>query len=269
MDDFTCFTWLFLLKRKFDVFKVFLHFKSLVANQFNAKIQTLRTDGGGEFVNTNFKSFCLEHGIQHQLSCPYFPQQNGVAKRKHKQIVASGLSMLHHSNLPFSYWSNAFSTAVYLLNRIPSFVLNFISPWEKLYGHKPPLHALKTFGCAVYPYLRPYVSSKFDPKSSQCLFLGYPPQSKGYICLDVLTGKIYISCHCIFDESVFPSFSISTAESSYNIPASSAPFDVWFSSLLPISSLGISHSSSNTTSDPTPSNLSWKSSKDYIFVDFV
>lgn len=74
MDDFTCFTWLFLLKRKFDVFKVFLHFKSLVANQFNAKIQTLRTDGGGEFVNTNFKSFCLEHGIQHQLSCPYFPQ---------------------------------------------------------------------------------------------------------------------------------------------------------------------------------------------------
>ena len=183
--------------------------------------------------------------------------------------MESGLSMLHHSNLPFSYRSNAFSTAVYLLNRIPSFVLNFISPWEKLYGHKPPFHALKTFGCAVYPYLSPYVSRKFDLKSSQCIFLGYPPQSKGYICLDVLIGKIYISCHCIFDESVFPSFSISTAESSYNIPASSAPFDVWFSSLLPISSLGISHSSSNTTSDPTPSNLSWKSSKDYIFVDFV
>lgn len=80
-----------------------MHFKSLVANQFNAKIQTLRTDGGGEFVNTNFKSFCLEHGIQHQLSCPYSPQQNGVAERKQRQIVESGLSMLHHSNLPFSY----------------------------------------------------------------------------------------------------------------------------------------------------------------------
>ena len=160
-------------------------------------------------------------------------------------------------------------TAVYLLNRIPSSILNFISPWEKLYGHKQPLHALKTFGCAVYPYLRPYVSSKFDPKSSQGIFFGYPPQSKGYICLDVLIGRIYISCHCIFDESVFPSFPISTAESSSNFPASSAPFDVWFSSLLPISSLGISHSSSNTTFDPTPSNLSWKSSKDYIFVDFV
>lgn len=82
VDDFTHFTWLFSLKHKFDVFKVFLHFKSFVETQFNAKIKTLRSDGGGEFVNNNFKSFCLEHGIQHQLSCPYSPQQNGIAERK-------------------------------------------------------------------------------------------------------------------------------------------------------------------------------------------
>lgn len=82
--DFTHFTWLFLLKHKFDVFKVFLHFKSFVETQFNAKIKTLRSDGGGEFVNNNFKSYCLEYGIQHQLSCPYSPQQNGIAERKHR-----------------------------------------------------------------------------------------------------------------------------------------------------------------------------------------
>ena len=66
------------------MFQVFLHFNSLVQTQFNAKIKTLRSDGGGEFVNSNFKSFCLEHGILHQLSYPYSPQQNGVAERKHR-----------------------------------------------------------------------------------------------------------------------------------------------------------------------------------------
>ena len=49
VDGFTSFTWLFLLKQKSDVFGVFVHFKSLVENQFNTKIKTLRIDGGGEF----------------------------------------------------------------------------------------------------------------------------------------------------------------------------------------------------------------------------
>lgn len=146
--------------------------------------------------------------------------------------------MLHQSNLPLSYWSYAFSKAVYLLNRIPSSILNFVSPWKKLYGHRPPLHALRTFSCAYYPYLRPYASHKFDPKSSQCIFLGYPPQSKGYICMDVVTGRVYISCHCLFNESIFPIFPIPKSESESSSTAStSSPFtcDLWFSSLLPVS----------------------------------
>ena len=72
-----------------------MHFKALVENQFGSKIKTLRTNGGGEYTSNHFKSFCLDNGIQHQLSCPYTPQQNSVAERKHKQIVESGLSMLH------------------------------------------------------------------------------------------------------------------------------------------------------------------------------
>ena len=80
VDDFSRFTWLFLLKQKSEVFTVFLHFKTLVENQFGLKIKTLRTDGGGEYVNNSFKSLCLDHGIHHQLSYPYTPQQNGVAE---------------------------------------------------------------------------------------------------------------------------------------------------------------------------------------------
>ena len=70
VDDFTCFTWLFFLKRKSGVFSVFLHSKSLVGNQFNNKIKALSSDGGGEFLNHKIKAFCLNNGISHNLSYP-------------------------------------------------------------------------------------------------------------------------------------------------------------------------------------------------------
>ena len=160
VDDFTRFTWLFLLKHKSEVFTVFLHFKALVENQFRSKLKTLRIDGGGEYTSNHFKSFCLDHGIQHQLSCPYTPQQNGVVERKHKHIVESGLSMLHQSNLPSFYWCYAFNTAIYLINRLPFSVLAFKSPWEFLFHSVPSLNSLKTFDCACFPLLKPYTDHK-------------------------------------------------------------------------------------------------------------
>ena len=44
VDDFTCFAWMFLLRHKFDVFNVFVHFKALVENQFDTTIKVLRSD---------------------------------------------------------------------------------------------------------------------------------------------------------------------------------------------------------------------------------
>ena len=134
------------------------------------------------------------NGILHQTSCPHTPQQNGVFERKHRHIVETGLSLLYKSNLPYNYWSYAFSTVVYLINRLPSFVLNFKSPWQSLYSRHPPLHALKSFGCACDPYLTPYNKNKLQPKSKECIFLEYPPLSKGYIYLDPSSNRIYIAC---------------------------------------------------------------------------
>lgn len=78
-----------------------------------------------------FKPFCFEHGILHQTSCPHTPQQNGVAERKYRNIVETGLALLYKSHLPLNYWSYAFSTT-FLINRLPSSILQFQSPYEKL-----------------------------------------------------------------------------------------------------------------------------------------
>ena len=107
-----------LLKNKSDVTHVFLQFQKLVANFFNAKIKTLYTDGGGEF--TGLTPHLVACGIQHLKSPPYTPQLVGSAERKHRHIVETGLALLHHSALPLKFWSAAFQTATYLINRLPT-----------------------------------------------------------------------------------------------------------------------------------------------------
>ena len=73
-----------------------------------------------------------------------------------------------------------------------------------LVKQKPDYTHLRVFGSGCYPCLRPITEHKFEPRSLLCVFLGYSSQYKGYRCLYPPTGRVYISRHVIFDESVFP-----------------------------------------------------------------
>lgn len=96
------------------------------------------------------------------------------------------------------------SLLFFLINRLPSKVLDNQSPIERLYGHAPDYTFLRTFGCAVWPNLRPYNSRKLEFRSKQCVFIGYSNSHKGFKCLDPKEGRVYISRDVVFDENVFP-----------------------------------------------------------------
>lgn len=103
--------------------------------------------------------------------------------------------------------------ATYLINRIPSKLLNYVSPFEVLFNKTPNYSFLKVFGCACYPYLGPYKKDKLSPKSTKCIFLGYNPLHKGYRCYENS-----ISRHVVFDESVFPFCSSSSTTTITSAP---------------------------------------------------
>ena len=69
IDDYTCMIWLYLLKHKDDVFSVFQSFHTMIQTQFLAKIQILRFDNGGEYVNKKFHDYFATHGLFHETSC--------------------------------------------------------------------------------------------------------------------------------------------------------------------------------------------------------
>jgi hypothetical protein len=176
----------------------------MVENQFGSKIKIFQCDGGGEFELKDFLSHLETNGIVRHVSCPGTPEQNGVAEQKHRHIVETGLTMLFHAQLPKRFWVDAFLTAVYLINRLPSSVLKMETPFFKLHGIHPDYNSLKVFGCRCFPYLRNYAKNKFTPKSYPCVFLGYSPIHKGYRCLHPPSKRVYLSRHVIFDEKIFP-----------------------------------------------------------------
>jgi hypothetical protein len=151
IDDFSKFTWIYLIKRKSDVFHKFQDFQAMVERQFNKKILAVQSDWEGEYGRLN--SFFTQISIVHHVSCPHNHQQNGDAERKHHHIVEVGLSLLSYASMPLKYWDEAFIAAVHLINRLPSRVIHFTTLVERLSNLKPDYSSMRTFGCACWPHL--------------------------------------------------------------------------------------------------------------------
>ena len=121
VDDFTRYTWLYPLKLKSDVEFVFLNFQLRVERQFDRKIIYFQLDWGGELQSLT--KHLTRQGIAHQVSCPHTPAQNGTAERKHRHILEIALSLMRHSSVPLHFWDEAACTAVYLINMLPTLLL--------------------------------------------------------------------------------------------------------------------------------------------------
>ena len=185
-----------------DVFAKFHLFQQHVERLFDHEILAMQKDWGGEYQKLHSFFECI--GITHHVSCPHAHQQNGSAERKHRHVVEVGLALLANASMPLKFWDEAFLTATYLINIRPSKVIKLESPITRLFGIKPDFKSLRVFGCACWPNLRPYNTRKLAFRSKKCVFLGYSPMHKGVKCLDVPTGRIYISRDVVFDESIFP-----------------------------------------------------------------
>jgi hypothetical protein len=146
IDDYSKFTWIYLLHAKSEVFKYFLEFQRLVEQQFDRKIIAVQSDWGEEYekLNSSFRNI----GISHQVSCPHTHQQNGVAKRKHRYVVEMGLALLTHASMPLKYWDEAFLAVAYVINRTPTKLLAYDTPLHKLLGATPDYSSSSVFGYA-------------------------------------------------------------------------------------------------------------------------
>jgi hypothetical protein len=135
VDDYSRYTWAILMKSKSETKLHVQNLIKLIETQFNVKTKCVRTDNGPEFF---MNAFFAKIGIVHQTSCV------------DRHILYIARALLFQANLPKQFWSYAVSHAVYLINRIPSPVLNNKSPYFLVHQKLPDLTHLRIFGTLVY-----------------------------------------------------------------------------------------------------------------------
>ena len=152
IDNYSKYTWIYFLRSKSEVFSVFQKFVAYVETQFPSRIKVVGSDSRGEYMSHEFHDFLQNKGIVSQRSCPYTPQQNGVVERKNHHMLDVVRTLLLESSVPSTFWVEALSTVVYLINRLPSRVLDFASPYYRLYHHHPnylDMHPLVVFVLSI------------------------------------------------------------------------------------------------------------------------
>lgn len=80
--------------------------------------------------------------------------------------------------MPVKLWTECFLTTTYIINRVPSELLQNQSPYFGLYGKNPDYSHFRTFGFLAYVFTLSANRTKFSPRASACVFLGYPPEIK-------------------------------------------------------------------------------------------
>ena len=70
------------MKKKDEVFTWFRHFKALIENPTEKRINILRIDNGTEYESNEFQDYCRDASIKRKTTTPYTPKQNGVVETK-------------------------------------------------------------------------------------------------------------------------------------------------------------------------------------------
>jgi hypothetical protein len=140
-------------------------------NEFELKVNKIRSDNGLEFKNLQVEDYLEEEGIKHEFFSPYTPQQNGFVERKNRMLFDMVRTMLREFKMLEQFWSEAVNLAFHAISRLYLHRLLKKMAYELLTGNKPNVTYFREFGRKCYILVKKGSHSKFAPKPLKGFYL--------------------------------------------------------------------------------------------------
>ncbi|CAI7868074.1 unnamed protein product [Closterium sp. NIES-53] len=168
------------------------------------KVKVIRNDNGGEFIGADFESVLKKKGIQHQLTVPYNPQQNGVAERFNRTLQEGARTLLGRAGLPDPFWVTALRQVALVKNRVLATVgdKQWV-PYTKWYGSAPAVNMLRAYGCMVVFHVPKEKRGKLEASGRWGVHLGLSKDHKGWLIWDLTRQQLTVSRDVKFLESLY------------------------------------------------------------------
>ncbi|CAI7765388.1 unnamed protein product [Closterium sp. NIES-53] len=218
VDNHTRVVWVYPLKTKGEVAAAVLkEWMPRAQRESGHKVKVIRTNNGGEFIGADFEAALKKKGIQHQLTVPYNPQQNGVAERFNRTLQEGARTLLGCVGLPDPFWVTALRQVALVKNRVLATVGDkHWVPYTKWYGSAPAVIKLRAYGCMVVFHVPKEKRGKFEASGRWGVHLGLAKDHKGWLIWDLTSQQLTVSRDVNFLESiVLQGVEAAAAEASY------------------------------------------------------
>ena len=120
----------------------------------NAKVQI------GKTIQTILRMYCIDD----MQSEPHHQHQN-PAERRIQDIKKVSNHIMDRTGTPSKFWLFSLLHTVYILNRLSTESLDWLTPYEKAIGQKPDISAIIAFRCgnqSTNPPLKPTPTPRKD-----------------------------------------------------------------------------------------------------------
>ncbi len=190
----------YFIAKKSDALSSLISYVQDMAIPLGLRVENLRSDNGGEYVNHDFQHYCKTTGIVQQFSSPHTPQQNGISERDGRTIMNMTRCLLNENQLPKHLWGEIAATSVFLINRLPHKALRGDTPYFRMFGKQANLSFLRIIGSRAFVHVEGH-TTKLQPKAWEGVLVGYNNDSPTFRVYDRRTGRVTSSRNVTFIET--------------------------------------------------------------------
>ncbi|CAI7748237.1 unnamed protein product, partial [Closterium sp. NIES-54] len=162
----------------------------------------LHSDRGGDFSSDLLRDFCRGEGILQLFTLLASPQQNGIAERRIGLVMEVARTSMIHAAAPHFLRPFAVQYAAHQLNIWPRVSLLETSPtlrWTRKVGDAS---VFRVWGSRAF--VRDTSADKLSTRAIPCVFLGFPPDARGWQFYHPTLLRVFPSQDVTFDEVLLP-----------------------------------------------------------------